>query len=209
MVPSPIRVASKVPRSMVVAGADLDVGPELHAPQLRHLDVLAVVQTVAETIGAEHGVGMNDDSIAQHSIVVQHGPRIDGDVVADPAESADDHMAVDPAAGPDGAAFADHGQRMNARLGAHLCGRMHDGTRIDTERRLLFGPALKVTHDGHKRHERIGRLNDALAVLGGHVQGHDGRVCLAALELECILVILDESDVARLCVAERTGRRRR
>ena len=47
-------------------GADLTVITNLDVAQLRHLDVLAVLKTIAEAIGAQHGVGMNDDAITEN-----------------------------------------------------------------------------------------------------------------------------------------------
>src|SRR5262245_17206957 len=46
------------------AGADLDVVAQLNVAELRHLDVPAVVEAVAEAVGPEDGVGVDDDPVA-------------------------------------------------------------------------------------------------------------------------------------------------
>ena len=80
------------------AGADLDVVADLDVAELRHLDVPAVLQPVAEAVGPEHRVGVDDDAVAEHGAVVEHDVGIEVHVVAEPAVAADDHAAVDPAA---------------------------------------------------------------------------------------------------------------
>ena len=42
------------------ASADFHVVADLDMAELRHLDVFAAVQAVAEAVGADDGVGMND-----------------------------------------------------------------------------------------------------------------------------------------------------
>ena len=162
LVPSPMRVAWKVLRSMVVQ-APISASGDFHPAELRHLNVPAVVQPIAEAVRSDHGVGVDDNSVPQNRIVIKHGSWINGDVVADPAKSADDRMAVYPAAGADGSPFADHGQGMDAGIGPTTDQGVYHGPRIDAER-FLFRPGLKVTHDGHKGHQRIGRLNEVLAL---------------------------------------------
>ena len=111
------------------AGADLDVVADLDAAQLRHLDVLAVLKTIAETIGAEHGVGVDDDAVAEDRAVVENDVRMQDHIVAEPAIAADDDAAVKSAAGAENAALADDGERMKLASGTKLSGRMDDGAR--------------------------------------------------------------------------------
>ena len=99
------------------AGADLDVVADLDVAQLRHLDVPAVLEAVAEAVGADHGVGVDDDAVAEDGAVVEHGVGIQSHVVAEPAVAADDRAGVNAAAGAQDAAFADR-RRTGSMLGA-------------------------------------------------------------------------------------------
>ena len=56
LVPSPTRVVTERAAVDRGAGADLNVVADGHRAELRHLDVPAVLKTVAETVGAEDGV---------------------------------------------------------------------------------------------------------------------------------------------------------
>ena len=98
-VPSPIRVGPNVPRSIVVHGADLDVVADLDVAELRHLDVPAVLEAVAEPVGPEHGVGVDDHAVAEDGVVVEHDVRVEDDVVAEPAVAADDGPAREAGSG--------------------------------------------------------------------------------------------------------------
>ena len=82
------------------AGADLDVVADLDVAQLRHLDVPAVLQPIAETVRSQDRVGMNDDAVAQHGAVVEDGVGKNGHVVAEPAVPADHRPRVDFASHP-------------------------------------------------------------------------------------------------------------
>ena len=68
MVPSPIRVASNVARSIVQFDADLDVVADLEPAGLRDLDVPAVDLAIAEAVAAEHGAGVDLDPVAQDHV---------------------------------------------------------------------------------------------------------------------------------------------
>src|SRR5207245_879760 len=63
------------------AGADLDVIADLDAAQLRHLDVASLVLAIAEAIGAEDGVSVDDDAVAEHAALVEDSLRIQGHVI--------------------------------------------------------------------------------------------------------------------------------
>ena len=44
--------------------------------ELRHLDVPAVLQPIAEAVGPEYRVGVDDDAVAQNRAVVENDVRI-------------------------------------------------------------------------------------------------------------------------------------
>src|SRR5947209_3655248 len=52
--------------------ADLDVVADHDVPHLRILHVAAFVDAIAEPIGSEHGIGVNDDAIAKYGVVIKH-----------------------------------------------------------------------------------------------------------------------------------------
>src|SRR5688572_20158090 len=76
-------------------GADLDSVFDHHPPELRHLDVLAVVRGVAEAVAAQDRARVDDAVAPQLGAVVEH------------------HLRVDDAAGPDPAAAPHHGMRVD------------------------------------------------------------------------------------------------
>ena len=147
------------------AGADLDVVADLDVAELRHLDVPAVLEPVAEAVGPEHGVGVDDRRGGRGRCRRRARRGGTGHVVAEPAVSADDDAAVDAAAGADDAAFADDGERVDARVRAQARGRMDDGERIDAVRRRV-GPAVQVAGDGDEGRQRVGDADQSFAVGG-------------------------------------------
>ena len=104
------------------AGADLDIVADDDVAKLRHLHVSALEEAIAEPIGAEDCVGMNDDAIAKDRAVVEDGVWIEHDIVAEPAVFADDGAGVQQAAfANDGISANDsrrHGWRRRCRCGA-------------------------------------------------------------------------------------------
>src|SRR5205807_89304 len=131
-------------------GADLHIVADLDVAELRHLDMLAVLEAIAETIGADHGVGMNDNAMADDGSIIEHGVRMDDHIVAEPAIATDKRTGAEPTTGADDRAFADGDERVNAGLLADPGGGIDASARIDAVRRR-FGAAIKVTYDRHKR----------------------------------------------------------
>src|SRR5713101_3459920 len=100
------------------AGADFHVVADLHMAQLRNLVVASVVQSITESVRADHRVGRNRDAMNQDSAVVKNGMGIEGDVVAEPAKSADHRSGVNSTSRAHRASFSDASEREYARLGA-------------------------------------------------------------------------------------------
>src|SRR5262249_10978119 len=136
------------------AGADLDVVAQLDAAQLRHLDVATALEAVAEAVGAEDGVGVDDDAVAEHGVVVQDGVGEEDDVVAEAAEAAGAGAAVQDAAGADDGPLADGGEGEDAGPLAEPGGRVDEGPRVDAAGRRL-GPRVQVAGDRHEGQERV------------------------------------------------------
>src|SRR5205823_6136844 len=92
--------------------ADLDVVGDFDMAQLGHLDVLAALLPIAEAIGAENRIGMDDDAIAENRPIVKHGVGIHDDIIAEPAVPADDGSGMNLTAAAKDAPLADAGQRL-------------------------------------------------------------------------------------------------
>ena len=188
-----MRVTPKVARSMVRAGADLDVVADLDMAELRHLDVLAAAGAIAEAVGADHRVGVDDGPLADDRAVVEHGVGIDGHVVAESAKATDHGPFMDAAAGTEDAAFADDRQRVDAAVATELGRGMDAGPRIDTVDGP-FGSAVQVLDDGDERAQRILDLDQGSAI-DGKRRRHHHRRRLALLQL-FLVALVEKGDVA-------------
>ena len=161
----------------------------------------ALLQAVAEAVGAEHGVGMNDDAIAQDGAVVQHHIRVQHHVVAEHAVAADRHPTVNAATLADDGPGADCREGGDAGLGAEPDARIDGGARIDAARRRRR-PPVKALGDGGERGQRIGSADHRLAG-DGHVVVRDDRRGSAGLQLGKMSFLIEERDVAGLSLVQR------
>ena len=132
------------------AGADLHVVADLDVAELRHLDVPAVLHAVAEAVGADHGVGVDDDPVAEDGVVVQD--RVAGAASRRRRGGSCRPTTAPlwtPATGADDAALADAGEREDAGVRADAGRRVDERPRIDAVRRRL-GLAVQFLHDSHE-----------------------------------------------------------
>src|SRR5262245_29129528 len=109
----------------------------------------AFLQAVAETVRANHRVGVDNDPVAQNRAVVQDCVGVQDHVGPKPAIAADDGPVAYLAAVADHAAGADAGERKQVDILAELSRLMDDGTRIDTWQRFGGRPAQMLKND-HK-----------------------------------------------------------
>src|SRR5262249_8996031 len=117
------------------AGADLDVVVNHDPTQLRHLDMASLLLAIAEPVGAEDRVGVDDDTLAEHTAVVEDNVRVQGHVVAEPAVTADDDAGIEATASTDDGPFANADKGVNAGLGAEDHAGVDSSARIDPQRR--------------------------------------------------------------------------
>ena len=115
------------------AGADFHVGPQNHIAQLGRKHVPAVGETIAETIGPQHGVGMDHAPRPDNRVFVQHGVGKDGHILADLRAGHDVYAAVDRRAGADRHVVADGGKRMDVDVLGDLGRGTDDGQRADAD----------------------------------------------------------------------------
>ncbi len=182
------------------AGPDFDIIADLDMPELRDLGVLALMGPVAEAIGADHGVGVNNDAVAHERVVIEHGMRIKRHVITQPAATAHDGPAMQSATGANDGPRTDHGERMNAGVRTDLRGGMHTGERIDSVNGWL-GPTLKVLDNGDEGGQRIGHANKGFTRggRGGRRHDHGGPT------VGQVTGVFDKGDVALGGLAERMG----
>ena len=62
--------------------ADLDIITDAHATDLRNLDPAAVIFCDSETIGADHGPGVNNRAVADRAARIHHHARVKAAIVA-------------------------------------------------------------------------------------------------------------------------------
>ena len=185
------------------ARANFHVGPDFHMPELRNFDVPSALQTVTETIGSEHGVGVDNDTVAKHGSIIEDRAGIECHLVADAAETADDHAAVNTAACSQCAAFANARKRVDATIVTDTSRGMNAGEPVDAVYRRI-GSAMQMTDDGDKRGQRIRHAQNTQTI-GRQLFRSDHSGSPAALELVNVFLIFDEGDAAGLGFAERAG----
>src|SRR5690606_29621418 len=92
------------------AGADFHVVAQFDVRQLSGLYVSTVAKAVAESIGTDHAIGVQDHAVANDRVVIQHRSGIDGNIASDAAARHDVHARMDRAAGTDGYVSANDGE---------------------------------------------------------------------------------------------------
>jgi hypothetical protein len=143
------------------AGTDFNVIADFDSPQLRRLDVTAILESVTKTIRSEHRIGVNGHSVPENGPIVEDDVGVECDVIAQPTIAPDDGPGTDVTTRSNHTAGADRRERMNARIGANNGRRMHAGKKIDAmdrERRS----AVKELCDGGECRARIGDTNQRL-----------------------------------------------
>ena len=156
------------------AGANFDVVGHLDTAELWHLHVASFGQAIAETIGANYRIRVNDDAIADDGIVVENHVGIDCDVVAKAAAPADDGAAVNLAAGADDRILAHDSTRKNADAQAELRRGMDGSAAIDAVRSRVFH-CVQMAMDGYESGERIVDVNEGHAVCRNSCGRNHGR----------------------------------
>ena len=100
-------------------GADFDVVFDHHVAHVWQSVVFSIDSAVAESFGAQHRAGVNDDIISDTHAGIQHGLCLDPSIVTDTA------VAADHSAWPNLAVFSDHsmitddGKRVHGGVGAN------------------------------------------------------------------------------------------
>ena len=124
------------------AGPDLDIIGNLDPAQLRHLDVPALLESIAKPIGPDHRVGMNGNAVSQHRVVIKDDAGVQGDIVADPAERLMTTSGCESDSGHEVLPSPIIAKEVNAGIGpADLHRGMDDGPRIDAHAALRLGAA--------------------------------------------------------------------
>ena len=108
------------------ARADFHVVADDDVANLRHLAVDAAVLHVAETIRADHRVGVNADAPADFRARINHNVREQIHVVAEFGVVADEIAALQNGPRADAHAFADNTVRTDVRGGINLRARRDD-----------------------------------------------------------------------------------
>src|SRR5262249_48160925 len=119
---------------------DLHIRADLDVPKLRHFHVPSVVESVAESVGTEDRVGMDDRPVADKRSVVQNGVWEEDNVIPDAAEASDHHAAVDAATRSQDTTLADAGEWEDAAVFADMDSGVNRSGWIDAVGRRL-GPA--------------------------------------------------------------------
>lgn len=114
------------------ASTDFDIVSDLDAGHLGNLDMATLVKTIAETIGPDDSLGMEDDAISKRAAIVDNCMGIDEAMAAKRAVSAnrgtgmecamvaDDGASPDNREGPDVAALTDSGSGIDRCPGIDL-----------------------------------------------------------------------------------------
>ena len=184
------------------ASAHLHVIADFDVAQLRHFDVLAAFEPIAEAVCSDHGVGVDGDAVAEDGAVVQDGIGKKRDIVAELAMAADDRARVDAAARSNDRTFANRGKREDAGVLSHDGCRMHKGPGIDAVG--FFHGVAAIAHDGHEGVERVFYLDQRDAIETEILRHHRGR-SVAILKARGVLAVNYKGDVAWSGLAQRSG----
>ena len=103
-------------------GADFDVGGDFDIAKLGRQQMSPVDLTVAESVSADDGAGMDHDAVADVGIFVEDGVRENGDAGADGAARHDADAGVNRRVGADVDVVADRGAGMDFDVRRQLGG---------------------------------------------------------------------------------------
>jgi hypothetical protein len=179
------------------ARANFNIIPDFNMAKLRDFVMPAIVKSVAKSVGADHGVRVDSDSISNNRAVVENGVGIKSHIVAEPTMTSNHSACKDSAASADGAPFADECKWKDAAIGPNADRRMNTSPRIDADGRHGRRPALEMSDNGHESGERISDLNQRDSSEGDRC-GRNGRGRFTDGQQRQMLVILNEGNVAGL-----------
>jgi len=116
------------------AGADLDVIADIDVAKLRHFGMSAVLQTIAEAVGSDHGIGVHRYAVPNDRAIVEHDSRVEFDVFSQVTISADRHAVMQATARAEDTAGTDRRERPDPRVGSELSARMNRSSGVDSRR---------------------------------------------------------------------------
>ena len=73
---------------------DLDIVLYLHPAELRHFHVPTLLNAIPEPVSPNHGVGVDDDPVADDGVVVENHVRVQRHVLAELAEPSDHNTGM-------------------------------------------------------------------------------------------------------------------
>ena len=147
-----------------------------------------VLHLVAESVGTQHGVGVDDAPRAHDGVLIQDGVGKDGHLGTDPAPGHDVHAGMDRGALADLHVVVDRGAGVNLDAAAQLAVGAQEGRQAHPD--VLLRPGrLEVSGDKGKRpmyvvHADVGPID------GGEVAGNDVLEDVDALVLYVILTLV-------------------
>ena len=160
---------------------------------LGDLEVAVAVGGEAEAVGADHGVGLEDDPVAEPAPFAHHRSAVQNAVGADADASVENHPRVEEAAAADGHPRTDHAPRVDGDLLGEL------RRRVDTR------PGHHAAGSRALHLERGQNLGEGQVGIGADQQGQprglgagsdDRRGCPGLGQPREILGIGDEGDLA-------------
>ena len=112
--------------------SDLDIVLDDEPSHLRDLLVGGSVERIAESVGAQHGAGMDDDAITEAYPVSHHDARVQPHVGAEHGAPPDIAEGAHGGARPDHGVALDHGPRGHRGRGIHVRAGGHAGRGVHT-----------------------------------------------------------------------------
>ena len=140
-------------------GADLAVGADDHAPDLRDLEPAPAFLRHAESVRSDHRAGMNDRARANHAARVKRDVGMKHDVLAQ------DHAFPNCTSGPDIHARRDLRAIADHRMGSDGSARIDLRRRGDDGRRMHAGSSARGRIEKGRR-GRVGRIRVGMNQFG-------------------------------------------
>src|SRR6478672_14845 len=136
--------------------ADLDIVADAHAADLRDLDPAFAVERETEAVGADHGAGMHDHSVADEAAVVHADAGMEARIGPYGSIASNRNARPDQRARPDAGACADARTRPDLSGRVYARTRSHDRVRV----RARLERALGIEQRRDAREQEIGIAAD-------------------------------------------------
>ena len=142
--------------------ANLNIILQHYITGLQHLAVLAVLGNIAEAVAADYRTGLQNNSVAQYTVLTDSGIRINSTILAHFYALTDISMRIDYAAVANFSIILNNSKGLNSNIAADFCLLGYISIGADNTLNLLL--RAEQLQQGSKGCTRVGNSDNRTAV---------------------------------------------